>query len=253
MPGKDRGDHLRKADQNRDAPGDLAALGLTRRERFGADHPDAAEDQRPGDRCQRFGQLESEPRRDEAEHGGDRERDAKLQRVVAVARIAKAGRELPETLPVDQHDGEDRAGLDHDVEHIRAVAEPVLGDQQMAGARDRQEFGDAFDHAEQDQIEQLAHVRLRPRIRRKVARRIGENLRRQAGVPLSDICTVLVITEQVFAPYIVQLTNDDQVSIQVIDNDHVYVRITHGTSLAEAYCTTTSSKDMRWPPTTSSS
>ena len=123
---------------------------LTRGKRFRADHPDAADDQRPRDRRQRFGQLESELRRGKAEHRGDRERDRELHRVVAIARVAKTGRELPQPLAVDQHDGEDRAGLDHDVENLRAMAEPVFGDQQMAGARDRQEFGDAFDDPEQD-------------------------------------------------------------------------------------------------------
>ena len=37
----------------------------------------------------------------------------------------------------------------HDVEELRPVAQPVLGDQQVARARDRQELGDAFDDAEQ--------------------------------------------------------------------------------------------------------
>ena len=47
-------------------------------------------------------------------------------------------------------DGEDRAGLDRDVEDLRLVvghAEQRAGEDQVAGARDGQEFGQAFDDA----------------------------------------------------------------------------------------------------------
>jgi hypothetical protein len=65
--------------------------------------------------------------------------------------------QLPQALAVDQHHGQDRAGLDRDVEQIAAVAEPAFGDQQVAGAGDRQEFGDALDDAEQQGGEQVGH------------------------------------------------------------------------------------------------
>ncbi len=200
----------------------------------------------------RFGQLEAEPRRDEAERGRDRERDEELQRVVAIARVAKTRREAARNAsPVDQHHGEDGAGLDHDVgEDIRAVAEPMFGNQEMSCTRDGQEFGDAFDHAEQDQIEQLTHVRSALRIRRKVAPRIGENLRRKTGVPPADICTVLVRLRTNIRTIIVQQTT--KVSIQVIDNDHVYVRIRMAHRLLKLLHYNLF-KDMRWPHTTSSS
>jgi hypothetical protein len=66
--------------------------------------------------------------------------------------------QLPDALPVDQRHRQDRAGLDADVEQIRARAQPeLLRNQQMAGRGDRQEFGDAFDDAEQDDAEQIDH------------------------------------------------------------------------------------------------
>ena len=96
------------------------------------------------------------------------ERDSELGGVVAVRRIAETGDELPEPLAIDQHDREDRAGLDRDVEQVGAMAEPVFGDQQVAGAGDRQELGDAFDDSEKDRDKELGQEALRFRGARSV-------------------------------------------------------------------------------------
>ena len=103
---------------------------------------------------------------------GDAERDRQLEQVVArgggrggmrgvgigAGRIAQEGlRQRPQPAPIDEDHGEDGAGLDGDVEQVAAVAQPALGDQQVAGAGDRQEFGDAFDDAQQQGGEQLVH------------------------------------------------------------------------------------------------
>src|SRR5690606_35111111 len=59
---------------------------------------------------------------------------------------------LPERLPVLHHDREDRAELDHDVEHrpLRGVvAEQLRGENQVASGGDRDELGQALDDAEQ--------------------------------------------------------------------------------------------------------
>jgi hypothetical protein len=50
--------------------------------------------------------------------------------------VQEAVGELPQALAVDEHDREDRAGLDGDVEQVAAVPEPAFGDQQVAGARE---------------------------------------------------------------------------------------------------------------------
>src|SRR6202023_2703365 len=60
--------------------------------------------------------------------------------------------------PVDQHQRQDRARLDRDVEQLRARAEPALRDEQMPGARDGQKLGDAFDDAEEDGVEGVGHL-----------------------------------------------------------------------------------------------
>jgi len=76
---------------------------------------------------------------------------------VPVFALAQTQRELPQPLPVDQDHRKDRAGLDRDIEQVTAMAEPALGDQQMAGAGNRQEFGDAFNDAEQQGRGEVGH------------------------------------------------------------------------------------------------
>src|SRR3546814_10184709 len=51
----------------------------------------------------------------------------------------------------------DVCSSDLDVEQVAAVAQPVLGNQQVPGAGDRQELGDAFDDAKQQGGEQVGH------------------------------------------------------------------------------------------------
>jgi ParB-like chromosome segregation protein Spo0J len=77
-------------------------------------------------------------------------------------------------LPIHQRDREDRAGLDADVEQVRTTAQPVLGDQQVAGRGDRQELGDALDDAKDDDAEQIvlgrgASAKSRARVRGQAA------------------------------------------------------------------------------------
>jgi len=60
--------------------------------------------------------------------------------------------EVPQALPINDHDREDRTRLDCDVEQIRAPAEPVLRDQQVSRTRYRQKLCNALDDAEQDDL-----------------------------------------------------------------------------------------------------
>ena len=80
-----------------------------------------------------------------------------LAQIVAVLGLTPARRAAPAAAPVDQHDGENGARLDGDVEQLGALAQPLLGDQQMPGAGDRQELGDAFDDAENDGVQSVGH------------------------------------------------------------------------------------------------
>ena len=55
------------------------------------------------------------------------------------------------------HDREHRAGLDREIERLRLLAveaEQIGGEDQVAGARDRQELGEAFDDAEDERLEE---------------------------------------------------------------------------------------------------
>jgi hypothetical protein len=66
-----------------------------------------------------------------------------------------------------QHHGKNGPGLDDDLEQLAPViveVEQVAGQDQVSGAGDRQEFGQAFDHAEdqrlqkQDDVHELLNV-----------------------------------------------------------------------------------------------
>ncbi len=67
--------------------------------------------------------------------------------------------ELQQALAEHQYHRHDRAGLDDDVEEVRTGTQPVLGDEQVAGAGDRQELGQAFEDAQQQGGEQVGHGR----------------------------------------------------------------------------------------------
>src|SRR5207253_11295188 len=70
--------------------------------------------------------------------------------------------ETQQAAPVNEHDRQDRARLDRHVGQLRALPQPLLGDEQMPGARDRQERGDALDDAEKHGVESVRHA-ARPR------------------------------------------------------------------------------------------
>ena len=92
-------------------------------------------------------------------------------------------RETRAELPAD---GEDRAGLDDDLEHlgvIAGVAEQRAGDDQMSGRRDRQELGETLDDAEDERDEQRGMFQCagsRATRRRKDASELSHETR---GVP----------------------------------------------------------------------
>ena len=78
----------------------------------------------------------------------------------------RADRDRPQPLEIDRQDRQDRAELDqhHEglAERLVVEAEEVLEQQQVAGRRDGQEFGQALDHAEHDGLDQVEqHAELR--------------------------------------------------------------------------------------------
>ena len=86
------------------------------------------------------------------------------------------GHRLGQALAVDDHDGEDGAGLDRDVEDLALVvgeAEQRAGEDQVAGARDRQEFGQAFDDPHDRGLEQHNEIQTEPSERERPAMLAG--------------------------------------------------------------------------------
>src|SRR5690606_14474865 len=75
--------------------------------------------------------------------------------------------------------------LDDDVEKVRAGAEPVLGNQQVPGAGDGEEFGEAFEDAQQQGGKQVGHGERGEKGRHSIVHR--------------SVCTCMV-PDPVFAP-----------------------------------------------------
>ena len=103
----------------------------------------------------------------EAEHGRGHERDRKVEHEAARRRVAaQAAKGMREAAPVLPDDGEDRAGLDHDLEYLRLVAveaDQVAREDQVPRARDGEEFGQTLDDAQDQGVDQrgLRHPRQR--------------------------------------------------------------------------------------------
>ncbi len=99
------------------------------------------------------------------EHRGGKESDHEV-RGEALRRTVREdapqhGCELRPELPAD---GEDRAGLDHDLERLRlfaGVAEQRPGDDQVAGRGDGEELGQALDDAEDERGEEGGLIQAR--------------------------------------------------------------------------------------------
>ena len=100
-----------------------------------------------------------------AEHGGRQEADAHVDGETLCARIAaQAGDGFAQTLRIDEHHREDRAGLDRDVEHLALLvgeAEQRSGEDQMSGRRDWQEFGQPLDDAHEGGLDEQQRVQAR--------------------------------------------------------------------------------------------
>jgi len=131
----------------------------------------ASEDQRPAYRGDGFRQLPAGHAYRQADRRGHQERGGQLEHVIAVARFVQAGGQRPQPLPEHQGDGEDGAGLDDDVEEVRAVAQPAFGDQQVAGAGNGEEFGEAFEDAKQQSGNRVGHEHGRANDRQSIEHR----------------------------------------------------------------------------------
>ncbi len=88
---------------------------------------------------------------DQREHHGRQEADEHVEREALGAGLGGQRHQgLADFLPVHQHDREDRAGLDGDVEYLGLVVvetEQSAREDQVAGGGDGKELGQALDHA----------------------------------------------------------------------------------------------------------
>ena len=96
------------------------------------------------------------------EHHRGHERDQHVEREALRDPVAAdVGDGAREALPVLPDDGEHRAGLDRDLEHLGRLAgeaQQRAGDDQVPGRRDRQELGQALDDAHHGGLDQHQRV-----------------------------------------------------------------------------------------------
>ena len=122
-------------------------------------HDDAADEQRPGHHGEAaeisFAPLVQGQGNDRsAEEGNQREGDGVIYPgAVAALALGKASDEADDALEIEQHQREDRAGLDDDGVHlpVRIVQRDLhdrFGDAQMRGGTDGQKLGQALDDAQ---------------------------------------------------------------------------------------------------------
>ncbi len=79
----------------------------------------------------------------------------------ALGSVVIAARDLDQALAIVPAHGEDGGELDDDLEHLAGVvvvAEQVAEDDEVAGGGHRQEFGQAFDDAEDERDEEEGEV-----------------------------------------------------------------------------------------------
>jgi len=104
--------------------------------KFHDEKNNAAEQQRPRDRCELFRQFYFEVVNDESAGGGNPERDENFQQIILRFAFADFKNEFVEALREQRQHGDDGATLDDDVEEVALVrVEKFLGDEQMAGGR----------------------------------------------------------------------------------------------------------------------
>src|SRR5581483_3292725 len=122
--GKNGGDQLADAHRDDDGPGDVdefvafgfAAFAFFRKEGFDDEEGNAAEKERDGDGLKVLREFESLFLDDEAARAGDGKGDHDFEKVLTDGGIAPVEDELVEALVKKGNHGQNRAGLDDDVE-----------------------------------------------------------------------------------------------------------------------------------------
>ena len=149
--------HLADWQPGGDLPGGDAFAAFLHR----LEHQDdnATDEGGPRDGWNGLRQLDVELLDHQATGRSDEKGHGKLREVVFRRRITQRGRELLHALRENGQHREHRAALDHHIKEIALRRQPaeVLRDEQVAGRGDRQEFGDTFNDAEEDDREPVWH------------------------------------------------------------------------------------------------
>ena len=160
--GKNGGNQLAEANGDGNGPGDLVVEFFAAQPGFDDHEQNAADEQRHGDRFEFLGQFQILFVEDEAADAGDDEREDDFQEIIAGGGFAPAKDELMEAFAEQRNDGEDRAGLDDDIEQIGLIAaDEMLGDEQVAGGGNGEKFRDPFNDCENDDLNPVRHRMVR--------------------------------------------------------------------------------------------
>ncbi len=112
--------------------------------------------------AQLLGQFEALLLQHKARSAGQRDGEHDLRRVGLRGLLAPLEEKLVEPLMKQRNHRQHRPGLNHDIEEVALVdVQPMLGNKQVAGGGNRQELGDPFDHAEQNNSNPVWHRAVR--------------------------------------------------------------------------------------------
>ena len=118
---------------------------------------DAAHKNRPRDRPQLLRQFEPRLVQRKTPDACDDECQEKFARVISGGLLAPLENELMQPLGEKRQYGNDRTTLDDYVEEVALPRQPMFGDQQVGGRRDRQELGESLNDSENDYSNPIVH------------------------------------------------------------------------------------------------
>ena len=156
--GTSAGDELAHCHRHRHRPSDFGAKFFAAQKKLHGEKRQATDEQRDGHRRGIFRQFKALFIQHEADCAGDAEGDEDFQQVVERFLLPELKDEFINALRKQRQHGDDRAALDDDIVEVGFfdVQDP-LGDEQMAGGGNRNEFSNALDDAEDEVDEPVVH------------------------------------------------------------------------------------------------
>lgn len=145
--GKNRGDKLRDAHGDGDLPRDGVARLAPLQNPFRSEKQNTADQHRPRDRCHVLRQLQFQCGDDRAAHDSNPESRCHFDQIIAILRLGGMLDHVDDVIPINEQHGDDSPELNDDIKGVRARAEPMFGNEEMAGGRNGKELRNAFDDA----------------------------------------------------------------------------------------------------------